>query len=154
MLTIHSSVNLGPRVQVVFKEPSRAKQSMRDECDINLIMAKFTKSGHVDHFAKHGGSYGFATSVDFHSAMNIVTRARQMFEALPASTRDRFNNEPTEFLDFVQDPENHEEMKELGLVEDPQGVRPVEGPVAAPVESARITPEEAVVPASEIPPTG
>jgi hypothetical protein len=38
-----------------------------------------------------------------------------MFMSLPAKIRSRFQNDPGAFLDFVQNPENRDEMIELGL---------------------------------------
>ncbi len=104
-----------PRVQLSFEGDGRTRQSSRDECDINMIMSKYAKTGFVDHLARHGAEYGFADSVSFHEAMNIVTRADQMFADLPSVARNKFHGDPAEFLDFVGDSENHEEMVKLGL---------------------------------------
>ncbi len=114
---LFSSVNRPGRFRQKPGKGGRTKQSMRDECDINLIMARFQTTGAVTHFAKHGGDYGFAPGIDFHAAMNIVTRAEQMFDDLPSSVRNKFHSDPAEFLDFVQDPTNAAEMIELGLRE-------------------------------------
>lgn len=129
----------GPRVQVVFSGDGRTRQSMRDESDINVIMAKYAKTGYVNHLARHGGDYAFASSVSFHEAMNIVTRADQMFSDLPAKARVRFGGDPAQFLEFVQDSSNFDEMVVLGLAD----------PKPAPAEAASAGEEaaEAVVPA-------
>ncbi len=148
----YSAVNLGPRVQVDFKGKGLTKQSMRDECNINLIVARYVRTGCVDHLATYGSSYGFATSVSFHEAMNVITKADQMFLDLPAEVRRRFNGEPGEFLDFVQNPENQEEMIKMGLANRREGVQPVVVEAAPVVESAPDEPEVSVV--AEEPPTG
>ncbi len=124
----------GKRVQVHFKGKGRTQQHMRDECDINKIMSKYAKTGYVDHVSRHGGDYGFADAVSFHEAMNVVTKADQMFADLPAEARRRFAGDPGLFLEFVQDDENHAEMVELGLAHE----RPAAEP--DPVESGA-TPE-------------
>lgn len=93
----------------------RTKQSMRDECDINKILARYQKTGVVQHVAKHQGEYGFATSADFHESMEVVLKAQTMFDELPAKVRLKFHNSPAEFLEFVQDSKNLEEMRKLGL---------------------------------------
>ncbi len=114
-MIIRSAANLPDRVRVSFgDDPGRARQSMRDECDINKIMAKYQKTGAIDHFSRHAPQYDFADSIEFHDAMNIVTEGNRMFADLPSSLRSRFEN-PGEFLDFVQDEGNAEEMVELGL---------------------------------------
>lgn len=93
----------------------RTKQSMKEECDINTIMARYVRTGTVAHVAKYGGSYGFASAQSFQDAINVVKKAEQMFSELPAKVRARFRNQPAEFLAFVQDEKNTAEAVELGL---------------------------------------
>ncbi len=140
-MEIHSAANLGPRVFTVPRGKSRTKQSFREESEINNIVARYVKTGLVDHLARYGGEYGFATSIDFHSAMNVVTKADQMFADLPADTRRRFGGDPALFLEFVQNPENQEEMISLGLAKRMEGVKPVVAEPVSEAESAPITPE-------------
>jgi len=94
---------------------SLTKQSFTKECDINNIMAKYQKTGALDHVNKHEASYGYATSEDFTSSMEIVARGQKMFAELPSSIRTKFDNDPSKFLDFVQDQNNLTEMQEMGL---------------------------------------
>lgn len=103
------------KVTTVNNQPSMTKQSFKKECDINNIMAKHAKTGLINHVNQFDGKYGDATSIDYHEAMNIVTSSQQMFEALPAETRNRFANDPAQFLDFVQNPDNAQEMVSMGL---------------------------------------
>lgn len=99
---------------------ARTKQSFKDECDINRIMAKFIRTGAVDHVNLHGPQYGYASSVTFHEAMNIVRRGEEMFADLPANIRKRFHHSPEEFLVFIQDVKNQEEAVKLGLSTAPK----------------------------------
>lgn len=96
-------------------DPSHAKQSFRDECDINKIMASYQKTGAVTHFAKHQPSYQICSGQSFHEAMNLCLDAQTMFDDLPATLRSKFMNDPSQFLEFVQNPDNAAEMIELGL---------------------------------------
>lgn len=141
-MDFYSVGNLGPRVQVHFEGRGRTKQAMRKECDINVIMAKYAKTGLVNHFSRYGGDYGFASSVSFHEAMNVVTKADQMFDDLPSKVRRRFNGDPASFLDFVQDPENAEEMIELGLCVQEKGAERDDAVLEPDAESAPASPEE------------
>ncbi len=104
------------RVQINFEGKGRTKQSMKDECDINMIMAKYQKTGAIAHVNDHGANYGFATSLDFSEAMRLIKTAQDMFNGLPSSIRTRFANDPAQFLDFVQDADNEAEMAKLGLI--------------------------------------
>lgn len=94
---------------------SRTKQAHKEECDINNIMAKYIKTGLIEHAKKHQGEYGFATSTDFKESIDIINKAQKMFDELPAKARKKFENDPAEFLDFVQDPENEDQLYDLGL---------------------------------------
>ncbi len=142
MSVVFSAANRGPRVQIKPVGRSKTKQSFRDESNIDIIMARYVKTGLIDHFAVHGGEYGFASSVSFHEAMNVVTKADQMFDALPAKARQKFHGDPGEFLDFVQNPENAEEMRELGLREPQSPVEIADAADAAEAASAPISPED------------
>ena len=82
------------RVSIKFPKLGRTKQASRDECDINLIMAKFQKTGAISHFQKHSGSYDYATGIGFKDAMDIVAEGRSIFAELPSSLRNRFENDP------------------------------------------------------------
>lgn len=110
---------------------SRTKQSQLKECDINLIMKKYQKTGIINHFNKHGAMYGEYAPLDLISAYETLERTNEMFLDLPAKVRARFKNQPEAFLEFVQDPKNKEEMYELGLARRPAPVEP-EPPVVPP----------------------
>lgn len=118
-MEIRSAFSPRERVQFSCKGPSLTKQSMAKECNVNFIVAKYQRTGVFDHVAAFGGRYGDFTATDFHEAMNIVAEASSMFEALPSTLRNRFENSPAKFLEFVQDEANIEEMYELGLAERP-----------------------------------
>lgn len=92
-----------------------AQQQFKDDCDINSIMRRFQKTGAFDHVSAYQPEYGIATPLDLHTAMNIVTRAQQMFDALPSGLRRKFNGDARELLEFVQNPDNEAAAEELGL---------------------------------------
>lgn len=109
-----------PRVGKHFYLPSRAKQSFKEECDINTIMRKFQKTGMVDHFNKHQGQYGnFIAAEDYHTSLNILLEADEAFATVPAKIREKFSNDPAKFLEFVQNEKNHDSMIEMGLARPP-----------------------------------
>ena len=140
----------GPKIKsrLTCTGTGKAKQSFKAECDINNIMAKYQKTGLLDHVQKHGAEYGFATALDFTDAMFVIAKAETMFNELPSSTRTRFDNDAAKFLDFVQNPDNLDEMQELGLAETPiPGSSPaVDRPVDATTE-----PTNAPEPAPSVP---
>lgn len=100
---------------IYLSKKSRTKQAHKDECDINWIVKKFHNTGTLEHARKYEAQYGFATSEDFHTSMNIITRANEMFEELPSHIRTEFRNDPAEFLDYVHNPDNIQDMIQMGL---------------------------------------
>lgn len=120
------------RVKVLVETgKSMTKQAHKDECDINRIMAKYQKTGVITHVAKYAMEYGDATDIDYQTALNTVIEAQRMFADLPSSVRRKFDEDPAEFLAFVQNPENVEEMRELGLVDVPEDPIPIPVVMAA-----------------------
>ena len=109
------------RVQAFPVGASRTKQSFKEETEINNIVARYQETGLLDHINKHGPRYNEMPSQDdFAEAMNLVTSSRSMFNELPANLRNRFGNDPAQFLDFVGDENNREEMISLGLLPHPE----------------------------------
>lgn len=111
----------GPKLKVQHHTPpntGRTKQSFKDECDINKIMSRFEKTGVLDFATRYEPRYADVTGVSFSAAMDVVAQANSMFHAMPARVRDRFQNDPGKFFDFVQNPNNREEAEALGLLKD------------------------------------
>lgn len=126
----------GPKLKVTldFKLPSRTKQSFKDECDINLIMARYEKTGLLEHINRGEPQYADLSELDFMSAMNMVAEAREVFAALPSKLRDRFANDPARLLAFLDNEDNRAEAITLGLVPPPPAAAtpPATPPAKAP----------------------
>lgn len=100
-------------------EKSRTKQSMKDETDINLIMERFTRTGHISHLNHATPTFGdFTGATDYQQAVNQVLDTQRQFEALPSAIRDHLSNDPAQLLDLVMNPERRKEAEELGLLEE------------------------------------
>lgn len=96
---------------------SLVQQHAKDECDINKIVEKHQRTG-VLPVNQQQPVYGdFSSPVEFQEAMNIVNTAKAAFESLDAKVRKQFDNNPAEFLAFVDDPANAEELVKMGLRE-------------------------------------
>lgn len=107
------------------------KQCFKDECDINNVVNRFVKAGVLPPPPVNGYYGDFSDVGSFQEALIKVNEANEMFNSLPAKLRARFDNDTGKFLDFVDDPANHKELVELGLVEgDSESVAPAaEAPV-------------------------
>lgn len=119
------------RVAISFPAQGRTKQSFKDECDINQIMARFLATGVLpDTLNPRTPQYIDATGFDFDVAMNLVAEASSSFALLPAKIREQFDHDPGSFLDFVADPKNGPALREMGLTT--QLPAWAEGGIAAP----------------------
>lgn len=111
----------GPKLKVSITFPcgeGRTKQSFKDECDINNIMARYQKTGVLDFAGKHQAQYGDCTNIEFQAGLDIISNAKKMFADLPSSVRRRFDNDPGEFLEFINDAGNREEAQRMGLLKE------------------------------------
>jgi phage internal scaffolding protein len=100
---------------LVCLEPTMAQQHFKDECDINFVLKNFGIEGLTQNRLEP--RYGdFSDVVDYHSALNAVIAAEDGFMALSANIRTRFQNDPAQLIDFLENPANREEAESLGLV--------------------------------------
>lgn len=132
------------KVSISFPEHSRwTKQSFAEECDINTIMARYNNSGEMPALNLQAPQYLDVTGFDYQEAMQFTAGAQSLFNDLPASLRNRFNNDPGQFLDFTSKEENKVEMAKLGLLRDeialallyPQPLK--DNPMATPPEPSK-----------------
>lgn len=117
----------------------RTKQSFKAESDINHIMARYAKTGVLEFVNQHAAQYGDCTGIEFEAGMRTIAAAKSMFADLPAELRNRFENDPGRFLDFVNDDRNREEARELGLLR-PEPVQATP-PATPPQQAAPAAPE-------------
>lgn len=114
---------------------SKTKQSFANESDINMIMAKFHRTGVLMDPTKISSRKAFFGDIsglgDFQEIQNKVLAAEVAFGDLPSEIRTRFDNKPAELVKFLQDEGNREEAIELGIVEAPPE-EPVETPPVVP----------------------
>jgi len=107
-------------------DPSRTKQSFKDDSDINNITKRYERTGQLPDLIKVEPRYGdFSDVPSYQESLHIVNHANEQFHALDAHLRSRFNNDPSEFLAFATNPASLAEMVKLGLaVEKPQDPTP------------------------------
>lgn len=97
-------------------QTSMTKQHFKDEVDINNILAKFQKTGLIDHVKKNSSYINLPNALEYHDAMNLTIEAQASFDGLPSSIRKEFQNDPQIFLAFVADPKNVDRMRTLGIL--------------------------------------
>ncbi|WNK13505.1 MAG: internal scaffolding protein [Microvirus sp.] len=105
------------RVSISFTGQGRTKQEFKDECDINVLMAKYLKNGLMDHVNQKLPMFEDVTGLDFQGAQNLIAEAQSMFEGIPSKIRNRFDNDPGKLLDWVHNPANAKEAASLGFLD-------------------------------------
>ena len=105
-------------------------------------MKRYIKTGVLDHVAKYEPQYGEFTGQDYHQSMNIVADANSMFAELPSAVRKQFKNDPASFLDFVDNPDNHSKLAEMGLTNSPPQDNPPQKDEPTPPPSLSINEQE------------
>jgi len=108
-------------------EKTRTQQQFAEECDINVIVKNFSRTGLLPQRTAVPLPADFHEIFDFQTAQNVLYQAKQAFLELPASVRKRFAHDPAEFVAFVADPKNGDELVKMGLgVERPAPVEPIQ----------------------------
>jgi phage internal scaffolding protein len=106
------------RDPLIFPDQGVTKQSHKDECDVNQILARYERTGVVTHLAKGIPQFADVSQIgDYHSALEQVRQADEFFMGLPAKVRSAFDNDPALLLDAVHDPAQRDKLEKLGLLE-------------------------------------
>lgn len=129
------------RLGVSFGDLSRTRQEFASECDVNVLMKRYEKTGVLPQFMQREPRYLDVSEVpQFHEAMDLMVQASASFARLPANVRKEFDNDPEKFVSFAQDRENLDRMREWGLA-------PPAEPEAAPMRVEVVS-----APGGEVPP--
>jgi phage internal scaffolding protein len=113
------------------------KQEFKDECDIYTILGTYARTGQLTHLNSMAGTFqDLPPDTDYQAAMNTIIQAQDAFAALPATIRDRYHNDPAEFLAAIDNPDERPYLTEQGVFKQPV-------PVAPPVTAAPAAPPSA-----------
>lgn len=107
------------KVPVIITFPKNSpytKQEFADECNINILLARYMATGEMPAINEAAPQYLDATGHDYQEAMNFIAGAKTLFNELPSHLRLRFDNDPAAFLEFTSQEKNRDEMLELGLL--------------------------------------
>jgi len=66
---------------IVFTQPSLTRQSFKDECDVNLIVKRYTETGMINHIPRSTPQYGDAPEGDFLQAAIVNADIASQIEA-------------------------------------------------------------------------
>lgn len=114
--------------------PTRTQVHMQEEVDINTIVKRFGLTGQLPTSVRTPNYGDFTGVVDYQTALNTVMEAENLFSALPAEIRKRFENDPQQYLEFCENPDNIEELRKLGLAKPAEVVSVPQEPMQPPAE--------------------
>lgn len=103
-----------PRVQV-YAQPgvSLTEQHHARSCDINTIMAKYLRTGVLDHIKQYEPTFGDISELDFKESMDTIRTIEAEFGDLPAYVRAHFKQDASAYLRQISTPEGVEAIRNL-----------------------------------------
>ncbi len=121
----------------------RTKSAFQFDADPNKLMQQFTKSGNLEllqqtkKIALHGD---FSAVPDFFTALLQVQQAEEEFMAMPSRIRNHVDNQVSEFIELISDPDRNQECLDLGLFSQDQPTFDIPTPQPAPAVPAPAEP--------------
>lgn len=124
----YDSDDLSDKTGLLCLDESLTEQEHVEEADINYIADKFMRTGEMPRVLDMPTTGDFNGIFDFQTAMNTVAEAKREFMSLPAKLRSRFENDPAQLINFIEDEDNREEAIRLGILPKPEPKQQVEQP--------------------------
>lgn len=113
-----------------FNDPILTVQADRNEVDINRIVARIERGLAIPIFEGEP-FYGDVSELGgLQEAIMKVKESEKLFMQYPASMREKFDNDPVKFVEFLSDSKNLDEARTMGLVDKEPVVE--EAPPASP----------------------
>jgi phage internal scaffolding protein len=108
-------------VQLSFKgTKTRTKSEFADEANINNIVKRCMNGAAMPTGGRTPLFGDFTEVADFSSAQTLIAQANAEFEQLPSNVREKFGNDVSKLMDFLDDENNLDEAIELGLAPKPE----------------------------------
>ena len=98
-----TTLNTRKRVQLFCPESTLTKQSFKDECDINKIVAKFQSTGQIPNLNNLEAQYGDAPTIDLKEALDMVKNLHREFDELTPKMQAQFGGNPDNYAQFLSD---------------------------------------------------
>lgn len=110
MFVVHEPVNLD------CSKDGRTRQEYADDCDINILLARYEKTGIFTEFNRMEPQYLDVSNVpDLQESLALIAQAERAFMTLPAAVRKEFDNDAVKFVEFAQNSDNLPKMREWKL---------------------------------------
>ncbi len=99
-------------------EFSLTEQHLKNDVDINEIVSRFQKTGYLPSPDSEPQYIDCTEFVDYQDSLDRMNELNDYFKSLPSSLRGRFENNPSNLVDFLADPANRDEAVKLDLLPD------------------------------------
>lgn len=116
-----------PRIYgtIIDSREDKTQQKFENESNINTIMSKYNNNVDILNAslrmqgATRQPQYGDFTNIpDFMTANQMIIDANNAFMQLPAKLREKFANDPSKLISWLENPDNNDEAIKLGLKGD------------------------------------
>lgn len=119
-------------VSIDCSSPILTDQSFAKQCDINVIMAQYAKTGMLPQQTHTIPRYIDNTLIpNLEEAFSVVNAAVDMFYDLPPTIRKLMDNDPSQLEAFISNPSNRQLLIDEGLI-SPDVPSVVEQPLTSP----------------------
>lgn len=138
--------NTPPRVRTRFNAPntppayspgeSKTQQHQFEQSDINALVARFTRAG-MSPAGKPAGNFLDLVTAPLDNLLDaelLLKQAHESFMGLPSATRMAFGNNAPAMVTWLQNPQNHPQAVQMGLL--PASVLPKAPDASAASETA------------------
>lgn len=119
--TPYSKAVRAPSHGILFTEPSQTDQSSLEETTIDYYLRRYAATG-IDPAAGRleAAQFGDFSSIDdFRSSQSKVAAVKSGFESLTAQERAQFDNNFSNYVEFILNPENAKAALEMGFLHAP-----------------------------------
>ena len=123
---------------------SMTQEQFAEESEINNIIRSHDRNGVIEHINRGNAIYAdFSGITDFSDALEQIREAQTEFQNVPWEIREKFQNDAGQFFKFASNPENLQELREMGLANPKHSeAMPSEPAIPQPVEPQNSKGEE------------
>ena len=121
-------------------EDTLTEQSHEKETNINEIVKKHgavLSQGYVDISSLR---FDDVSNNDFQEMVHMLMKGKESFEKVPSVIRNKFENDPAKFMDFVHNPDSKDQLVEWGMLKESD---PPPSPIKVVMVDDKGTPVEA-----------
>lgn len=98
-------------------KPNPTKQEFKHECDVNVIVARFQKTGIAPPAVGIENYLDVSEMTDYKQAVDMLMAAEDDFKKLPMKIKEEVGNTAQGLLDYVADENNKQQLIDWGLLE-------------------------------------